>query len=77
MMPFASGLPQIVREQWRKMGVNISDQQWNEALEEVWNTIHASRVKEEDLNQNNLMLKKACALKHYNQVKTIETAKTV
>jgi choline dehydrogenase-like flavoprotein len=57
--------PQIVREQWRKMGVNISDQQWNEALEEVWNTIHASRVKEGDLNQNNLMLKKACALKHY------------
>jgi choline dehydrogenase-like flavoprotein len=57
--------PQIVREQWRTMGVNITDQQWDKALGEVWNTINASKVKEDDLNKNNLMLKKACALKHY------------
>jgi choline dehydrogenase-like flavoprotein len=57
--------PQIVREEWRKMGVDISDEQWNNSLDEVWSKIHASRVKEGDLNQNNLMLKKACAIKHY------------
>jgi choline dehydrogenase-like flavoprotein len=57
--------PLIVREQWRKMGVDISDQKWNEALEEVWNKIHVSKVKEEDLNINNLMLKRACAIKRY------------
>ncbi|HEY6404489.1 MAG TPA: GMC family oxidoreductase, partial [Nitrososphaeraceae archaeon] len=63
------------REQWRKMGVNISDQQWNDALEEVWNNIHASRVKEEDLNLNNLMLKKACTLKKYKSTENDRNCK--
>ena len=67
--------PQIIREQWRKMGVNISDQLWNDALEEVWNRIHASRVKEEDLNLNNLMLKKACTLKKYKSTENDRNCK--
>ncbi|MGH9922829.1 MAG: FAD-dependent oxidoreductase, partial [Nitrososphaerales archaeon] len=57
--------PQIVREQWRKMGVNISDQQWDRAIDEVWKEIHVSKVKQEELNENNLMLKKACEIKGY------------
>jgi ferredoxin-like protein FixX len=67
--------PQIVKERWRKMGVNISDQQWNVALENVWNRIHASAVKEDDLNQNNLMLKKACTLKHYKSSENYRNCK--
>ena len=57
--------PQIVREQWRKMGVNLSDQQWDAAIDEVWKAINVTAVINEELNQNNLMLKKACELKGY------------
>jgi choline dehydrogenase-like flavoprotein len=57
--------PPIVREQWRSMGVNISDNEWDKAIDEVWGTIHVSRVKDYELNENNLMLKRACELKGY------------
>ena len=57
--------PEIVRKQWRSMGINISDQQWDKATDEVWNTIHVTRVAEQELNDNNLMLKKACEIKGY------------
>ena len=57
--------PEVVREQWRSMGVNISDKQWDKAIDEVWNAIHVSKVEEQELNDNNLMLKKACQLKGY------------
>ncbi|HTH21145.1 MAG TPA: GMC family oxidoreductase, partial [Nitrososphaeraceae archaeon] len=57
--------PDLVREQWRAMGVNISDQRWDKAIDEVWNAIHVSKVQEQELNDNNLMLKKACQLKGY------------
>lgn len=57
--------PGIVREQWRSMGVNISDQQWDRAIDEVWREIHVSRVTDEELNDNNLMLRTACESKGY------------
>lgn len=57
--------PPIVREQWRKMGVSISDQQWDTAIDEVWKSVNVSEVRDEELNENNLMLKKACELKGY------------
>lgn len=57
--------PEIVREQWRAMGVDISDKQWDKAIDEVWNRIHVSKVREQELNDNNLMLKKASQLKGY------------
>ena len=57
--------PQIVREQWRAMGVNISEQQWDKATDEVWTRIHVTKVTEQELNDNNLMLKKSCELKGY------------
>lgn len=52
--------PLIVRNQWRQMGVDISDEQWDKAIDEVWSEIHVNKVTEEELNNNNLMLKKAC-----------------
>lgn len=57
--------PTIVREQWRTMGVNIPDEVWERALDEVWKDLQVSKVKSEELNQNNLMLKKACTIKGY------------
>jgi choline dehydrogenase-like flavoprotein len=57
--------PSIVREQWRQTGVNISDQQWDVAIEEVWREINVSTARDEELNQNNLTLKKACEIKGY------------
>jgi choline dehydrogenase-like flavoprotein len=58
-------IPLIVRDQWRRMGVDISDEQWDKAIDEVWREIHVSKVTEEELNDNNLMLKRACQLKRY------------
>src|SRR6476469_999625 len=52
--------PEVVRQEWRAMGVNISDKQWDKAIDEVWNAIHVSKVREQDLNDNNLMPKNAC-----------------
>lgn len=57
--------PKIVRDEWRRLGVNISDEKWEKALDEVWQGINVSKVKEEELNTNNLMLKKACEVKGY------------
>ena len=57
--------PPIVREQWRSMGANISDNDWDKAIDEVWAAIHVSKVKDYELNENNLMLKRACELKGY------------
>lgn len=57
--------PPIIREHWRSMGVNIPDERWETALDEVWKGVRASRVRPEELNENNLMLKKACAIKGY------------
>lgn len=57
--------PQIVREQWRTMGVSISDERWEKAIDEVWNGIYVGKVKSEELNENNLMLKRACETRGY------------
>ncbi|MFQ5950764.1 MAG: GMC family oxidoreductase N-terminal domain-containing protein [Candidatus Geothermarchaeales archaeon] len=52
--------PQIVRRQWREMGVDISDEEWDEATEEVWERISVSKITEEELNENNRMLRAGC-----------------
>ncbi len=57
--------PPIVREHWRSMGVDITEERWEQALDEVWKGIRVGRVLPEELNENNLMLKKACAIKGY------------
>jgi choline dehydrogenase-like flavoprotein len=58
-------IPSIVSEQWRKLGVQITDEQWETATDEVWKNIHVTRVSNEELNKNNLMLKKACEIKGF------------
>src|SRR2546422_3756202 len=58
-------IPSIVRDQWRRLGVNISDEQWDKAIDEVWREIRVSKVREDELNDNNMMLKRACQLKRY------------
>jgi choline dehydrogenase-like flavoprotein len=61
--------PDIVRKQWREKGVDISDREWDEATREVSNAIHITRVRDDELSKNSLMLKKGCELmgftKHY------------
>lgn len=53
--------PKIVRDQWRSMNVKISNEKWEKALDEVWNSIHAKPVDEDyELNENNKLLKEAC-----------------
>lgn len=53
--------PKIVRDQWRSMGVKISNEKWEKALDEVWNSIHVTPVDEKyELNENNKLLKDAC-----------------
>ena len=47
------------------MGVDISDEEWNKAIDEVWNNINVTRVTTEELNKNGMMLKKACEIKNY------------
>src|SRR6267143_3220412 len=53
-------IPQVTRRQWRELGVDISDEEWDSATEEVAREIHVTRVREEELNRNNLMLRKGC-----------------
>ncbi|UVS70359.1 GMC family oxidoreductase N-terminal domain-containing protein [Nitrososphaera viennensis] len=57
--------PQVTREQWRGMGANIPDERWDAAIEEVWKAIHASKVQDFELNDNNRMLRRACEAKGY------------
>lgn len=57
--------PFSVRKQWRDMGVDISEEMWHEAINEIWNSIHVTKVQESELNQNNLLLKQACLQKGY------------
>ncbi|MCK5387036.1 MAG: GMC family oxidoreductase [Gammaproteobacteria bacterium] len=51
-------IPDVVRKQWRAMGVNISDAEWDRATKEVEQNIHAINVRDDELNNNSLMLKK-------------------
>jgi len=57
--------PVVVQDQWRAMGVNISEEQWSKAADEIWMSLHVSKVKPHELNENNMMLKKACEIKGY------------
>jgi choline dehydrogenase-like flavoprotein len=60
-------LPDIVRRQWRDMGVTISDEEWNEAFGEVSAEIHVTEVREDELSNNSLMFRKGCQLMGYSQ----------
>ena len=52
--------PEPVREQWRQMGVEISEDKWGPAIDDVWNKISVTPVPESKLDKNALKLKEAC-----------------
>ena len=55
-------LPCIVKRQWRDMGVSISDDEWDAATNEVSTEIRVTEVREDELSNNSLMLRRGCEL---------------
>jgi choline dehydrogenase-like flavoprotein len=53
-------IPQVTSRQWRDAGVEISDAEWDAACEEVSNEIHVTKVRDDELDRNSLLLKKGC-----------------
>ncbi len=53
-------IPQVVREEWRQMGVGISDQEWDDAISEVSREINVTQVTEAELDRNSRMLRRGC-----------------
>src|SRR5215210_6881080 len=54
-------IPDLVINQWQKgMGVSISKQEWQEAINEVSKKINVNEVTEEELNVNARKLREAC-----------------
>ncbi len=49
--------PQRVREEWKSMGVNFSDDEWSEHAKRVNQILSVSEVADTELNRNNLMLR--------------------
>ncbi len=49
--------PQKVRDQWKDMGVNFTDEEWGYHTDRVNKILHVTEVAEGELNRNNLMLK--------------------
>jgi choline dehydrogenase-like flavoprotein len=59
--------PDIVRNQWREMGVDISDKEWDDATKEVSINTLITKVRDDELSNNSLMLKKGCELMGYSK----------
>jgi len=53
-------IPDLVIEQWQKMGVSISKAEWDKANDEVSSRINVQKVTEKELNVNAKKLRKAC-----------------
>lgn len=50
--------PARVREEWKALGVDFTDDEWSRHTAKVNTILNVSEVSEHDLNRNNLMLKK-------------------
>ena len=50
--------PLRVREEWSKRGVNFTDDEWSYHLQRVNSILRVTKVSDNELNRNNLMLKK-------------------
>ena len=50
--------PPRVREEWNRLGVNFTDDEWLYHLKKVNSTLNVTKVADDELNRNNLMLKK-------------------
>ena len=55
-------IPAPVRRQWRRLGVSISDEEWDSATEEVSKAVNVAQVRKDEININNNMLKRGCDL---------------
>src|SRR4029078_7835196 len=53
-------IPDLIIQQWEKMGVSISKDEWDKANDEVSKRINVQKVTEEELNVNARKLRKAC-----------------
>ena len=53
-------IPPIVIDQWQKMGVEITKDDWDKANDEVSKRINVQEVTDEELNTNARKLKEAC-----------------
>jgi len=53
-------IPDIVVDQWQKMGVSISKSEWDNANDEVSKRINVKQVTEDELNTNAKKLREAC-----------------
>jgi choline dehydrogenase-like flavoprotein len=60
-------IPEVVRRQWRAMGVDISNKEWDAALAEVSDEIHVTKVRDDELGTNSLMLKMGCEAMGYTE----------
>ena len=63
-------IPDIVVEQWQKMGVSISKDEWDKANYEVSKRINVQEVTEDELNTNAKKLREGCQ-KYLNDGKPI------
>src|SRR5918996_1967176 len=50
-------MPKKVRDEWKKMGVNFTESEWDYHTDRVNTTLHVTEVDDNELNRNNLMLK--------------------
>src|SRR5919202_6987780 len=50
--------PPRVRQEWNSLGVNFTEDEWLTHLKKVNTALHVTRVSDDELNRNNLMLKK-------------------
>ena len=53
-------MPDLVIEQWNKMGVSILKPEWDKAYDDVSGRINVQEVTEQELNTNALKLREAC-----------------
>lgn len=60
-------IPKLTSRQWREAGVEISDEEWDAACAEVSDEIHVTKVREDELDRNSLLLKRGCTEAGYKE----------
>src|SRR2546425_158343 len=54
--------PTKVRDEWKKLGVNFSNQEWSDNFQRVNSFLHVTPVSDPELNRNNQMLMRGAQL---------------
>lgn len=60
-------IPSIVMKEWRKLGVGISDEEWQAATREASEMLNVTEVRDDEININNNMLKRGSTLMGYEK----------